>query len=389
MELVLGHQTLDAPGGSETYLLTVAEHLQRLGHDITIYAGDRGRMASVAASRGLRVVSDEHELPSECQGILVQDGAMSLALADRYPGTSQLFVAHSPGQDLQRPVQLDGVISAVVVLNDRLAARLDGLAQRHEMIRLRQPIDLQRFAPRGGPRQKPSRVLLLSNYHWDASRAMLAEVCAQAGMSFAQVGSPTQSSISPEQEIADSDITVGTGRAAIEAMATGRAVYVLDRYTGDGWVTPDSYPQLEANGFAGLAADEPVDGERLRRELSAYSPEMGIVNRQLAYQHHHAMEHARELVTHLRRFSPNGGPPRAPLQEMARLVRLQWQTQGLATTLTHENGVLRDRMELEAQRAQRDLEAVHAELRALRATARWRLACRIARPFDALRRRLR
>lgn len=389
MELVLGHQTLDAAGGSETYLLTVAEQLQRLGHEVTINVEDRGTMASVAASRGLRVVADEHELPAACDGIVVQDGAMSLALADRYPGTTQVFVAHAPGLDLQRPVQLEGLISAVVALNDRVAQRLDGLAQRHEIVRLRQPIDVHRFTPRGGPRRTPERALLLSNHVWNAKRAMLEESFAEAGITFEHVGRPTRSSASPERDIADCDITLGVGRAALEAMSSGRAVYVLDRFTGDGWVTAQAYPRMEADGFAGMSSGEPLDGARLRRDIASYSPDMGIVNRQLVMRHHHALEHARELIGLLRRLQPSRPAPRAPLQEMARLVRLQWQTQGLAATLTAENAVLRERVESERDRAQADLEAVHAELSALRATRRWRLACRLARPFDGLRSRLR
>jgi hypothetical protein len=383
VELVLGHHTLKAPGGSETYLLTTAEHLQRLGHEVTILALEAGEMAQLAAARGLRVCTAEQELPPTCDGVVAQDGVVSLSLAARYPDASQLFVAHAPGIDLQRPVQLDGVVSAVIVLNDRVARRLNGLALQHEVVRLRQPIDVHRFALRRDPRPAPERVLLLSNYLRGSPREMLTRACADAGMRFEQVGWPGRHSTTPELDIAASDIVVGHGRAALEGMASGRAVYVLDQDGGDGWVTPASYPKLESNGFAGAASDGLIDSDRVRRDLSAYRPEMGLVNRHLAFANHHAMDHACELVALLRRQSPTGSRPNAPLREMARLVRLQWQTEDRLGALRYENELLRDALERERVRA----GAAHQQLTAFQRTRRHRLASLLGRPLDALRRR--
>ena len=42
--------------------------------------------------------------------------------------------------------------------------------------------------------------------------------------------------------MADADIVVGYGRSVLEAMAMGRAAYVWDHAGGDGWVTPETYP---------------------------------------------------------------------------------------------------------------------------------------------------
>ena len=40
LRLILSTNGLHAAGGSETYLLTVASHLQRLGHDVTLHANE-------------------------------------------------------------------------------------------------------------------------------------------------------------------------------------------------------------------------------------------------------------------------------------------------------------------------------------------------------------
>lgn len=383
MQLVLGHQELTAPGGSESYLLTVAEYLQRLGHEVTIFTVRAGELASVAAGRGLRVTASEDQLPARCDGVLAQDGVVSLLLAERYPQTRQLFVAHAPGLDVQRPPQLEDVVSAVIALNDRVVERLGGLSRRHEVVRLRQPVDVRRFAPRGTPRRVPRRVLLLTNYQVAETREMLSRACRDAGMALDHVGLTGRPSLAPESEIVGSDITVGYGRAALEGMASGRAVYVMGQWGGDGWVTPSSYGAVEAKGFAGVDSEARIDSARLRADLASYRPEMGRLNRQLACTNHHAMDHASELVALFRRLAPSEPRPQLPLREMARLVRLQWQTEGRAEALAAENEALRGELEREREAG----AAARREAAALKETRRYRLASLLARPLELLRRR--
>ena len=62
MQLVLSTYSLAALGGSETYLLTLAGELERLGDDVTIHAKELGEMAAVAEERGHEVFDD----PSAC-----------------------------------------------------------------------------------------------------------------------------------------------------------------------------------------------------------------------------------------------------------------------------------------------------------------------------------
>ena len=61
---MLGRQSLATLGGSETYALTVARELERLGHDVTLVAEELGVGAAVAGGRGIRVARLD-EAPSE------------------------------------------------------------------------------------------------------------------------------------------------------------------------------------------------------------------------------------------------------------------------------------------------------------------------------------
>jgi hypothetical protein len=359
MEIVLATNGLVGIGGSETYLLTVAEHLQRLGHEVTVHAAEGGAMSELMRSRGLRVAIGEAALPEACDAILVQDAGMAYALADRWPGTPQVFRAPSAYHDFQSPPLLPGVVAVVVVCSDRIARHLEALAGERELVRLRHPIDTKRLSPLTAIRERPLRAVLLGNYASRGRLELLVEAWGEAGVECVTVGAHGVTSTDPAPEIGAADIVVGKSRAILDGMACGRAAYVLDFPGGDGWVTEASYPAMEADNFGGQATDWVIDRDRLVADLGAYRAEMGQVNRDLVLAHHDARTHAYELVSLFRRL--NGAEaPVGPLRELARLVRLQWSTEQDAMGLreraviaeTYARSLEEDRERLRAQIAE-------------------------------------
>lgn len=102
MRLVLGTTTLVKVGGSETYLLTVAEQLERLGHEVTVWAPEQGPLVEDARRQRLDVARAATELPEDCDAVLVQDRVVSYSLAERYPEVPQLMVTHTDWWDHPR-----------------------------------------------------------------------------------------------------------------------------------------------------------------------------------------------------------------------------------------------------------------------------------------------
>jgi hypothetical protein len=320
------------------------------------------------------------------------------------------------------------VCGAVVVLNDRVQRHVAQLASSPPIIRLRQPVDLKRFGTRGGAPSAPRRALVLGNYLRAEAAEVVVGACTAAGLEPMLSGvhsTPTQTA---EQAIADVEVVIGLGRCIVEAMAGRRAAYVFGIAGGDGWVTPERYAAMEADGFGGTASDLTIDGARLTADLAAWNAEMGPTNRQLAHRHHDAAAHAVELVAQLRELAPDDRTPPPHAGELARLVRLEWQSWSRYAGALDENRELRDalrahhetsRQELadevgrlrreadaevgrlrddlaaaqhdrevlsaEARRAVDDLAAERASWEAFRATKRFRLAAALARPFDRRR----
>lgn len=367
MHIVIGTLALEQPGGTETYCLTIARELERLGHDVTIVASALGAMADHIAAEGLDVATSFAELPSCCDAILANDAISAGLLRERYPDNRIVYALHSSRFEVQTPPFEADVVQAIVVGSERFARHARSLALDAQVIRLTQPIDILRFVPSTPPRSTPQRALIVSNYlegprldallqTWEA----LGLECSLLGHSFGDKGRVT---LDVRDEIVGADIVVAKARAALEAMACGKAVYVFDAFGGDGWVTPDSYPAMEADNFGGLSSPFPVDRSRLEADLKEYDADMGWVNRDLVALHHDAREHVVKLLEVLRGPSPTrvvaGSNPGA----VARSLRNSWLTQRrgeqamreaaeaveLASQLRSELAAARDELRSQAQ----------------------------------------
>lgn len=286
-------------GGTESYAVTVAEQLERLGHPTRIHAGRASELGrELVASRGLRLTVGppvEGTDADDFDAVIAQDGASAYALAARRPDLPQVFVTHGLAP-FERPATALDPLPRVVVLNDRIQGRAKALGGRPPLVRLRQPIDIERFRPHGETSPEARRVLVLSNYLPADRMRMLEEVCDELGLEVSRIGDGAGPTIDPRLALRAADIVVGYGRSVLEGMAMGRAGYVWDRAGGDGWVTPETYAAYEADGFSGNATDAVIDRERLRTDFAAYRPELGMLAFDLVRGNHSAAKHTESLV---------------------------------------------------------------------------------------------
>jgi hypothetical protein len=313
VEILAGTNQLRGTGDAEAYLVTVCEQLERLGHEVLVFCAEPGE------APGLRVVSVERRLPLAPDVIYAQDAYAALLLADIYPLTPQVFALHDDRDELWLPPQLPAVIARVVVFDERGGERARAASLVHEIVRLRRPVDIDRFSPLGPLRDRPRAAVLHLEHLSDYRRGVVERACADAGI---EAGP-------------DADLVVGRGLQILEAMASGRAAYVYGEEGGDGWVTAEHYELLEADGFSGRAEASATDFERLRGDLDAYDPAMGPSNRELALAHS-ARDHAQELLEIFGSLAPRRDPVDAPLRELARLVRVEAATAGRADAATDE-----------------------------------------------------
>ncbi len=390
MRVVVATGNMDVPGGAESYVLTISEHLARLGHEVTIAARSLGGPADLARERGLEVSGSVETLPPEADGVLSLDRALAIELAERYPRAARAYVIHNL-DDQYMPPPVPDVVAASIAPSDRLAAVAEGSVGVGKVVRLRQPVDLRRFSPRGTAADPPVKALVLSNYR-DLPRERFSELqraWAGAGLDWETVGSASARAEVAEV-IGDADIVVGYGRSILEAMACGRPAYVHEHAGSAGWVTADSYPAIEAGGFSGVGVRPPPDAGRLRLDLDAYSPELGRVNQDLARANHDARTHAAELADLLARLRPApAGFDRSAMLALRNLAEAQLR----AETAVDRYRVRLQETSAEEREVRRSLEAATDWARRLErsideitGTRRYRIGAALARPLDAWRR---
>jgi hypothetical protein len=303
MRLVIAQRRLAAPGGSETFVITLAEHISRLGHEVVVHALELGLVATIAEQRAISVVRNQEQLPEESDATVALDRLMAIDLARRYP-SARRYAMHNADQ-IWLPPPEPGIVAATLAPNDRFARLARGCAGAGEVVRITQPVDLRRFSPRGWARDHPKRILLLSNYLQTSGQRVdqLKEAWSRPGLEWQQLGYP-EPTITIAEEMAKADIVVGYGRSILEAMACGRPAYVHDHAGSDGWVTAESYDRLEADGFAGTGVRHTPDLDQLREDFVRYSPVLGRVGQDLARTYHDARLVAASVVALIERLGP-------------------------------------------------------------------------------------
>lgn len=347
MRIVLATSAFHRVGGSETYLSTLGENLVRLGHDVLVYTRVAGDMAMLARRHGIQVVDRVEDLGETADAVVTQDGVVALDLAEAWPRVPQAHVCHSSLFDFQQPPLVPGIAATVIVLNDRVGDRVRALNADFDVVRLTQPIDTQRFSPLSSPGRRPTRALVLSTYLDGAPRRALEEAWGAAGVGLDFLGID-QVDLAPEVQMGTADIVVGKGRAVLEAMSCGRPAYLFDSFGGDGWITPDSYPAFEADGFTGQKGARGLDADRLAADIGAYDPEWGRLGRELVLRHHDARKHTHDVLDVLTGLG--AGPGRTPTleSEVGRQIGLRWSAEAAV-------------FELRAQMRRTDARAVEAE----------------------------
>jgi hypothetical protein len=305
MRFIIAQRRLKLPGGSETFVLTIAEHLALLGHEVVVWAMELGLAAQFGHQQGLEIVDRDNALPSDAEATIALDRSMAIELARRYPRAKRLYAMHNM-DEVWLPPPEPGIVAATFAPNDRLARLAQGCAGAGNVVRIKQPIDLYRFRPRGcWARDKPARVLLLGNYRGVAGQRVdrLRRAWSELGLEWRQVGYP-EPTMTVAEEMCEADIIVGYGRTILEAMACGRPAYVYEHSGSDGWVTAESYARLEADGFAGTALRPTPTIDQLREDFLRYDPALGQVGQDFARAQHDARQVIAQLVAFVDRLGP-------------------------------------------------------------------------------------
>lgn len=277
MKILLGTHYLAKTGGTESYTFALAMELKRLGHEVEHFAIIRGGVSAMLEEQGVPfLTSDRFDL------ILANH---TTVVEQLWPLGFTVQTCHGNIAELEQP---SPYADAYVAVSEEVREHLQSKGYRAAAV-IANGIDCNRFCQKRPISSTLKTVLSLCQS--DVANDFIRRCCQQEGIRFLQSNKFTDNVWAIEDLINESDLVIGLGRSAYDAMACGRCVLVYDfrdymgEFLGDGMLTPDSIGHSMLCNCSGRASRQKFDEQTFIAELHKYSPELGAWGRQFALEH--------------------------------------------------------------------------------------------------------
>jgi hypothetical protein len=258
--------------GTEVVCCETARGLRKRNHDVAIYTQQDGPTADQLRAEGFQVTTDLASLTFVPDVIQANQTYPLLEAIGRFPATPAISICHDSTIWYNEPVDLPSVRHLAVdpACRDRITSRFAHLAERVEI--LHNAVDLDAFRPRSPLPRRPKRALILAKHpsYLEAVRA----ACSQRGLDVDVVG-PAVGNIVDDLPscFRDYDLVFASARTAIEALAAGCAVIVVDSRGVAGLVTHSAVSSWRENNFGRRLFSRPASSEVIVAEIDRYDAE--------------------------------------------------------------------------------------------------------------------
>lgn len=273
MRVLITNVTLAGRTGTEINVRDVACGLQRRGHAPVVYAPVLGEIADELRMRTIPVVDDLGAIGERPDVIHGHHHPETMAAVLCFPGVPAVFFSHDATawhDAAPRFPRIRRYVAVDEANRDRLA--LEGGIPADRIRIVLNAVDLARFAPRGPLPARPRRALVFSNYAGEHphDRAVRA-ACDRVGLPLDVVGKGVGApSSAPEELLGAYDLVFAKGRGALEALAVGCAVVLVD-FAGTGpMVTTADLDRLRRNNFGRRLLVGALDPDVIGVEIARY-----------------------------------------------------------------------------------------------------------------------
>lgn len=274
MHILLTSHYLAKTGGTESYTFALAMELLRRGHHVEHFAIERGGVSDILAEHGVPFMSSDHY-----DLILANHTTTTEAVHTR---GFTIQTCHGPTAMLEQPSPWANIHVAV---SEEVRDHLLHLGYPVAAV-IHNGINCLRFRPRRPIATELRTVLSLCQS--DTANAFVRRCCERDGLRFLQANKYTDNVWAIEELINQSDLVVGLGRSAYDAMACGRPVIVYDyreymgEFLGDGILTPDNIHDSLRCNCSGRSHRLKYDEQAFIAEMHKYTPDLGTWSRQFA-----------------------------------------------------------------------------------------------------------
>lgn len=244
--------------GSEIFLNTIRDFLERKGHDVTLYA---------------RFSEENSELKKSNYDIAYCIHNISaMEVRFNFPKLPIVFLSNGVLPFLERPPFINIKPSIYLAVTEEVCDFLRMFGVNNIKI-FRNLVDGKKFFPQNQIRDIPERVLILSNRITDEKANIIRKMCENLDLDYKFVGS-RYGSITQEELpslINEADIVFSLGRGVIETMMCGRIPIVFDYNGGDGLVTLENVKDFMKCNFSGRVMKKNFTVKELTEEINKYN----------------------------------------------------------------------------------------------------------------------
>lgn len=273
--ILLTNLSMTSRSGTETHARDLALRLRKSPFHISIYSPLCGDLAEELRGQGIMVVDNLDDLPFTPDLIHGHHHVETMTALLRYPDTPGIFVCHDGSAWHDKAPEFPRILRYVGV-DLRCKNRLiKDLGTEGSVSVIHNSVDLDRFPKRSPLPESPKRAVLFSHYaSSDTHLPWVKAACDQAGISLEVIGNASGNPVSaPESILGNFDLVFGKARCAMEAMAVGCAVVLIDPEGCGPLVSPANFERLRPLNFGRLACDQKLSPEAILTQLEQYSPE--------------------------------------------------------------------------------------------------------------------
>ena len=276
MKILLTNHHIISYSGTETFLITIAKQLEKLGHNIYIYSKYfKHDLVEDITLSGIKFSDNLDHIKSINFDIIhVHHKINAYEIRQAFPKTPIVYLSHGILPFLEQPPIWDIKISHFLAVSEEVKQNLirQGIKSQDISI-VRNPIDPTIFKSYQPINKKPKNALILSSRIDRESYETIVEALKELQIKPNFVDA--RKKIIPNQQIPKyinkSDIVFSLGRGILESIFCERIPIIFDYLGGDGIVLSNNYMKYAKKNFSGRTRKIKFTKSQLIKEIEKYN----------------------------------------------------------------------------------------------------------------------
>lgn len=256
-------------GGTECYVRDLAIKLQSEGVKVEVYSPLLGRISKELIDLDINVVSSVNDLKN-IPDIIHGHHSVTLDAINKFPDVPVIFFCHGIGgaeEPIEHP-QIKKYVTVSHYIREIITAKIH--PENVEVIY--NWVNTDFFVKKEIIQEKPLQALVFSNSLPQDKGWMIQRACNKMDISIKALGGHVNMNVSkPERIIPEFDIVFAVGKSAIESMACGCAVILLDSPGMGEMVTPANFEYCRKYNFGLKNLTNEITEENIQKEVAKYN----------------------------------------------------------------------------------------------------------------------